>query len=289
LAREYVFPSARAAIAQCLTGFHLPQKATIAMEPYSSDCLMRIVSRFGTPVDICAADANVAVVYEQWGWPFTHCACTEINERFKGRPIVVDRVDSADFFAHRRGGVEVLSLSKLLGLAGGGLARANGCFVAFEPQPASEAMRGLRSRPPIVLARAGYKELFKESRQAVHPAALAWLEDNCLTCAAENERAARQGHVQLILDSGLAGQWPAWMRDAISAGAGPVWAPVLRGQDAARSWWAMSTLDRGYGVVSAVRLFNWSGNPLRPQYEPCLALAVHGGVAEFGDIVAALE
>jgi len=41
--------------------------------------------------------------------------------------------------------------------------------------------------------------------------------------------------------------------------------------------------------VSASRLFNWSGNPLRPDYEPSLALPVHGGVTEFGDIVAALE
>jgi hypothetical protein len=242
-------------------------------------------------VDICepAPSAAAAVVYEQWGWPFTDAAWDELNERFSGRPLVLDRVDSADFFAHPRRGVEVLSLSKLLGIAGGGLARARGGFVRFEPEPESAGMRRLRERPLDDLTRAGHKELFKESRQVVHPAAMAWLEHNCLTRAAENERAARQRHVQLILDSGLAGQWPAWMRDAISAGAGPVWAPVLRGQDAARSWWAMSTLDRDYGVVSAVRLFNWSGNPLRPQYEPCLALAVHGGVAEFGDIVAALD
>ena len=289
LAAEYVFPSGRAAIAQSFAGFDLPTNAAIAMEPHVSECLSRIVKRFGIPVDMAEAGAAAAVVYEQWGWPLTDAAWDELNERFRGRPMVLDRVDSADFFVQPRGGVEVLSLSKLLGLDGGGLARANGCLVSFEPRPASDVMRQLRSRPLPTLAGAGYRELFKESRQAVHPAALAWLHRNCLTRAVEDERAARQRHLQLILDSRLAAGWPAWMRDVIGAGAGPVWAPVLRGQDAARRWHAMSMLDQRYGVVSASSLFNWSGNPLRPDYEPCLALPVHGGVTEFGDIVAALE
>jgi hypothetical protein len=79
------------------------------------------------------------------------------------------------------------------------------------------------------------------------------------------------------------------MEYAIRAGAGPVWAPILRGSDAAQQWRAMATLDQRFGVISAMRPFNWSGNPLRPQYEVCLALPIHGGVPEFGEIVAALE
>ena len=289
LALEYVFPSGRAAIAQALQALDLPDNAAIAMEPHGSECLIRVVKRFGVPVGMAETRAAAAVVYEQWGWPLTDAAWDELNERFRGRPMVLDRVDSADFFVQPRGGVEVLSLSKLLGLDGGGLARANGCLVSFEPRPESDVMRRLRSRPLATLAGTGYRELFKESRAAVHPAAFAWLHRNCLTRAVEDERAARQRHLQLILDSHLAAGWPGWMRDVIGAGAGPVWAPVLRGQDAARRWHAMSMLDQRHGVVSASRLFNWSGNPLRLDYELCLALPVHGGVTEFGDIVAALE
>ena len=293
LAAEYVFPSGRAAIAQCLDALDLPTHATIAMEPHRSECLTRIVRRFGTPVDICEANgsAAAAVVYEQWGWPVTDAAWDEITERFKSRPIVLDRVDSADFFSegHRaHGTVEVVSLSKLLGLAGGGLARANGCFVAFEPEQESAALRQLARRPMDGLKRAGYKELFKEGRQAVHPAAMAWLQHNCVARAAEEERAARQHQLQLMLNSSLSNNWPAWMEAAIDAGAGPVWVPILREREAAEHWRAMATLDQRYDVVSAPRLFNWSGNPLRPQYELCLALPVHSGVADFGEIVAAL-
>jgi hypothetical protein len=50
----------------------------------------------------------------------------------------------------------------------------------------------------------------------------------------------------------------------------------------------MCTLDQRYGLVSTSRLFNWSGNPLRAQYEVCLALPVHSGVDEFEEIIAAL-
>jgi len=247
------------------------------------------VRRFGPPVDICEPDAMAAVLYEQWGWPFTAGAWDEITERFDDRPILVDRVDSADFFAHPRGGtVEIASLSKLLGLAGGGLARVNGCFEKFEPQPESAAMRQLRNRSLPELNRAGYQELFKESRQAVHPSVMAWLQRNSLTCAAERERAVRQHHLQLVLNSPLARDWPVWMGDAVRAGTGPVWVPILRGQEAAQTWRVMTTLEKRFGVISARRPFNWSGNPLRPQYEMCLALPIHGGVPELGEILAAL-
>jgi hypothetical protein len=235
-----------------------------------------------------------AVVYEQWGWPLTDDAWTELQARFNGRLVLVDRVDSADFFARdpfadlRLRSIEVLSLSKLLGIDGGGLARANGSLVAFEPEPESDVIGRLRRRPLAALSQAGYREFFKEGRQAVHPAVTAWLGRNSLEFAAEHERVARQRHLRALLDCSLAADWPAWMVRAVDSGAGPVWAPVLRGRDATRRWSAMRTLGQDYGVVSASRLFDWSGNPLRPRYEMCLALPVHGGITDFGEIVGAL-
>src|SRR6266566_6274522 len=91
-AAEYVFPSGRAAIAQCLDAFDLPTNGAIAMEPFGSECLTRIVRRFGIAVDICDSEPSeaAAVVYEQWGWPFTDAAWDELAERFEGRPILLD-------------------------------------------------------------------------------------------------------------------------------------------------------------------------------------------------------
>jgi len=58
-----------------------------------------------------------------------------------------------------------------------------------------------------------------------------------------------------------------------------VWAPVLRGHDQAQRWAAMRRLEQRYGVSVASRMFNWSGNPLHPQYEACLAIPVHSQVS----------
>jgi hypothetical protein len=139
------------------------------------------------------------------------------------------------------------------------------------------------------LSREAYREFFKEGQQAVHPAVLDWLSRNSLESAAEHERIVRQRHVRALLESSLAAGWPAWMVRAVDSGAGPVWAPVLRGYDATRRWRAVRTLDQEYGVVSASRLFNWSGNPLQPRYEMCLAIPIHGDVTDFGEIVDALS
>ena len=70
------------------------------------------------------------------------------------------------------------------------------------------------------------------------------------------------------------------MADAVGAGAGPVWAPVLRGVDPAVQWRAVACLARGWGLSSTVRLFNWTGDPLAPRFETCVALPIHGGVID---------
>ncbi len=298
LAADLVFPSGRAAIAQCLQAVDLPPNTTIALSALSSACLTRIVRRFGLPTDLrgLTPDVRATVVYEPWGWPLTACASAELNERCAGRLLLLDRVDSADFFMAGRaqdlpaGTAEVASLAKVLGLAGGGLVRSNGRLVAFAPEPDSDVSRRLRSRPAgLMRGRIGYREMFKESRQVVHPEALAWLRLNSVEAAMEHERRARQRHLAILMDSGLSAGWPTWMVDAVAAGAGPVWAPVLRGEGGRRRWSATRVLDERYEVVSAARVFNWSGNPFHPADEVCLALPVHGGVARFAEIVAALD
>jgi hypothetical protein len=239
---------------------------------------------------------HAAVVYEQWGWPIAQHAWDELSDRFQGCVLIVDRVDSADVLARPAryadlpaGTMEVASLWKLLGLPGGGLARTASGPVAFQPRPASDALRRLVRQPLAELDGAGYREWFKEGRQAVHPGVLAWLRDNCLENAMEAERRTRQRRVASLLASNLGAGWPSWMAAAVARGAGPVWVPLLRGGDPARLRAAMDTLGRQYGVAAAVRMFNWSGDPLHPAFEPCLALPVHGRVAPFDDLLPALE
>lgn len=301
IAPAQVFPSARAAIAQSLEAAKLPPNTWIAVPDWTSDCLRRTVSPFGTPMSIAAVgrehDVSVgaAVVYEQWGWPVTADGWREIAARFAGCWLVVDRVDSGDFLLRSalqpdlpEASVEVVSLSKLLGLAGGGLARTRCANVEFDPKSTSSAVRRLLERPRSLVERGAYSDLFKISRCAVHPTVMTWLRLNCLTAAVERERLTRQRHLLALVETELSRGWPTWMIDALDQGAGPVWAPILRGQDQARRWSAMRTLEQRYGVSCALPMFNWAGNPLRPHYEPCLAVPVHGGVQRFDELVHAL-
>ena len=90
---------------------------------------------------------------------------------------------------------------------------------------------------------------------------------------------------ELRLAQGQVGRCP----QLVACGAGPVWAPVLRGRGAEVHWRTIAGLERSWGVTAAVRLFNWTGNPLSPHYEPSVALPIHSGVSGLAEIVARLD
>lgn len=232
---------------------------------------------------------GAAIVYEQWGWPLPPEARDAVRERLADVPIILDRVDSADFLAAPRsfGAFEVLSLSKGLGLDAGGFVRRrpDGACLAYAPP--SEAGRAPGADHPELASHPAVRELFKQSDH-VHPEVVRWLQQNCAVTALEVERCTRNTTARLILDSHLCTGWPAWMTEAVESGAGPVWAPVLRGSDPAVHWQAIASLQRSWGVAAAVRMFNWTGNPLAPSFEPSLALPIHSGVACPADIVRTL-
>ena len=120
------------------------------------------------------------------------------------------------------------------------------------------------------------------------PGVLRWLDDNCLFEAVEAERRGRNNAAVALLGSQLAADWPRWMADAVQAGACPVWAPLLRGASAALHWRTVASLRRSWGIEATVRPFNWSGNPLQPNYEPSVALPIHGGIANLTSVLSAL-
>jgi hypothetical protein len=231
-------------------------------------------------------EVRAVVLYEQWGWPLHPDAVDTLRERLAGVPVIVDRVDSADFFDSSRtfGAFEVLSLSKVLGTDAGGIARLHhdGAYLRFEPSVSRH--RAPSADHPRLLEHPAVRELFKQSDH-VHPSVIRWLAENCAIAALEAERSARGSAARLILDSHLSAGWPVWMAQAIEAGAGPVWAPVLRGTGPEVHWRAVDRLARAWGIRAAVRMFNWSGNPLAPRFEPGVALPIHGGIECVAEIV----
>ena len=290
---ENAFPSGRAAILASLRLVGgLSPDSVVATPECVTGCVANAVRRHSRPVSLSAAlthrtdEVSAVIVYEQWGWPFPPDVEDNLRERLLGVQVIVDRVDSADFFASTRtfGAFEVLSLSKVLGTAAGGLARQHRDprYLRFEPtdrtRPAPSTNHpGLVSHPAV-------RELFKQSDH-VHPSVIRWLAENCAITAVEAECYARGSAARLLLESRLSAGWPAWMTQAIEAGGGPVWAPVLRGGEPRIHWRAVEHLARAWGIRAAVRMFNWSGNPLSPRFEPCVALPIHGGVACVAEIV----
>jgi hypothetical protein len=283
---DQAFPSGRAAIAACLTRSHVNRQTVVAMPECVADCVSVAVRRCAVPVPLQAAlsrQPGALVIYEQWGWPLPPAAVDHLLARLPGVPVIVDRVDSADFFQNRRmfGDFEVLSLSKVLGTAAGGIARqtSTGAYLPFGGTR--------RARPLEKPSHPAVRELFKQS-QHVHPAVLDWLQHNCAERAAEAERLARVRAARTVLESPLAIGWPNWLAQSIAAGAGPVWAPVLRGGEPALHWRVVARLERDWGIAAAVRMFNWTGDPLAPRFEPCVALPIHSGVDGVGDVVSGL-
>jgi hypothetical protein len=301
---RHAFPSGRAAIVACLERLGLTPETVVATPECVTPCVAVAVRQVAQPMPLRAAlsgmparhaqrfsrglldrpglpgrqgQPGAAIIYEQWGWPLPADARDAIDDWLADVPIVVDRVDSADFFHAPAdfGTFEVLSLSKVLGTAAGGIARAvrETRYLPFDPAPAParpiDASRQL-SHPAV-------RELFKRS-QRVHPSVTTWLAANCAVRAAEAERQLRSANARTILESVLAANWPSWMARAIRAGAGPVWAPILRGRAPAIHWRTVAELESRWGIAAAVRMFNWSGNPLAPRFEPAVALPIHGGV-----------
>lgn len=291
---EHAFPSGRAAILACLRLAGIGRASVVATPECVTGCLADAVRRLAQPLSYPAALSHpaglgAAIVYEQWGWPLPPEAEDAVRERFAGVPVIVDRVDSADFLAVPRtfGRFEVLSLSKVLGLDAGGLARRGSDRASIRFEPPESSRRAPGAEHPRLASHPAVRELFKQSDH-VHPAVLRWLADNCAITALEAERCTRNRTAGLILDTQLSAGWPTWMTRAIASGAGPVWAPVLRGGDAADHRCALDTLHRTWGIRASVRIFNWSGNPLSPCYAPSIALPIHSGVESPAEIVATL-
>jgi hypothetical protein len=296
-----IFPGARQALSYGLHRAGLSRPNRVAFPEWSSSCVVSALGKYVTPLPMREATEHKLKVegillYEQWGWGFPVAAWEQLAEKYRHAALILDRVDSGDFFYRTKlpvGGfrsvAQVLSLWKLFGLPGGGILLAESEYVEFERDttslsPITELLAGM----PGIGDRFDYEEYFKNQTQMIHPAVTKWLEQNSLLGAAEDERQARHENTLHLCHSSLALGWPDWMREALAAGGAPGIAPVLRGADHAALLEAVGALEKA-GVNATIYHFDWYGNPLSPNYEPCLALPVHGQMKDVESVIAILE
>ncbi len=141
---DRIFPSGRQALTFALTQMSLSRPKRVALPEWSSHCLISAVGEIATPIpmnDVVKYNINVDAVllYEQWGWPISRKLKSQLLKTFKNTIIILDRVDSADIDNENRiqfypevDQIDIISLSKLLGLTGGGLAKLNGNYLSFK-------------------------------------------------------------------------------------------------------------------------------------------------------------
>lgn len=248
--RGRLFPSGRQALTQVLRAMGLSRADRVAVPEWSSHCVLSAIGAVATPVPMREAKEPAAVlIYDQWGWPRSRWP----RSRWPTARIIHDCVDSADL-SYSDADAQVWSLSKVLGLQGGGLARLGDTLLAFEAEPAHEALWRQ-------LAALGQHGIAKEYAQ--------WLPNaiplSGFDSAFQMERERRRANLDIL---GL--DLPAWMNPVHGPGLCPVKADELA---------ALQMRLREIGVDAPIYNFDFAGDPESPRYERCIALPIHGELA----------
>lgn len=285
-----VFPSARQALSFSLEELGFRRGKRVAVPAWSSHCVFGAVAKYADPVSLEVVIKNnvkvdAILLYEQWGWPFTKDVINTLKKKFPEVVFVYDKVDSAHFDLIDNSneiGVEIFSLSKVLGLKGGGLLKNNGVFLDFKDREEDEELGLFLEKLKIANKKAASlrQSMMKDDLKFLPTSVKDWLNKNDLILAVKIELESRQKNLKEVLVHKLSNQWPLWMITAVQNGAGPGIVPLLRNCSDEVLLKVKNYLLEVLGVESTVYHFNWSGDPLNSEYEKCLAVPVHGLVKD---------
>jgi len=295
LPEKNVFPSGRQALTAVLNAAGLGRADRIALPEWSSHCVISAAGKIVTPLpfqEVITHDIPVSAVllYEQWGWPFVDSIHARISEKFSDTLILLDCVDSANveqqnrfqFYPESGGKIFVVySLSKLLGLKGGGVARTKDGYLSFSSKISSQKLNNL-----IWASSSGndiYQDLLhfhKGNIEFVHHSVTEWLGKYDIVASLQVEADNRRDNLKILEESDLAQCWPKWMHDVVVREAcAPGIAPLGYGKSRkVLQDYGQHLLER-YDIETAIYNFNWSGNPFETDYGRCLAFPVHGQLA----------
>ena len=185
---------------------------------------------------------------------------------------------------------QVFSLSKTLGLIGGGMARCNGKWLDVVldqnhqqiKRPLDEVQKGYGTQDSLL-------STFLKSDVSAMPAdVVKWLKDNDLVSAYYNEKKDRLLNVTAIIKSGLTQDWPAWLMSAVNKGMAPGIVPLFPDQGTNQLAQLQKELMQKLKIETMIYHFDFNGNPLQPDYRKCLALPIHGMINNMDTIVSTL-
>ena len=277
----------------------------MAVPEWSSHCVISAIGKVATPIPFHEVlqhriEVSAVLLYDQWGWPTTSLELIgKIIETTKCHVLIHDMVDSIPLSLNGDGNridelyvnqeaiktiYSIFSLSKTLGLCGGGLAFCNYEELRFKKSGINnyDGLRQLEKSKD----NNDYLLSFFKSEIPVLPCNLVeWLEENDLSQAFEVEKEKRKLNLSKVANSRLAANWPEWMRLALNQGCMPGIVPIMKGETEINLQEKQNEILNKYQIETSVYHFNWLNNSLEPTYEKCLAFPVHGMVTEIDEII----
>jgi hypothetical protein len=295
---KIIFPSGRQALTEATRQFGLSRENRVALPEWSSLCVINAVGKVATPIPMAEVvkyniQVDAVLLYEQWGWPLPYELSSSIAERFKNNIIILDRVDSADIenqnrikFYPQNNQIELISLSKMLGLKGGGLAKINGNYLKFENKNLGNRLsEHLWRDVSDNLVEEELMHIHKNDVESLHKELKDWLGSNDTIKALKQEASKRKKNLSYIINSSLSYDWPDWMFVAFEKGACPGIVPLFRNADKKKLEDKQKAIKAHFDIEAVIYHFNWSGNPLESSYGLCLAFPIHGLVAGMESII----
>lgn len=291
--KNLVFPSGRQCVTHALNIMGGQRKWLTAIPEYSSHCLISSVAKKTTPLPISVATAHpelirTVIIYCQWGWEKPQKSLREVQSHFADAKLIMDMVDSVH--STLDGLVldetdetvfQVFSLSKTLGLGGGGIIFGGHTWITNEYAPIDEEIKITNKLYSIYKQRSEITQILTKTwlladMPLLSPGLNEWLEENDLCTALALATKARKAHSEVVLR--FIGQlgWEPWMVQQIETTEGrlPGILPLfLDGhKDVAK---LKNEIETEVGVELALYHFNRSESYCASDWVPCLAVPLH--------------
>jgi len=279
--KKFIFTSGRHAIMHTLRT--MCREDCIAVAEYSSQCVVNAVGRYTTPIpakEVVENNINVRgiMVYEQWGWPFSDVVLDEVLNKYER--VIFDCVDSPDaLIRYKDMNSVVVSLSKCLGLKGGGLLLEK---KNLQERPCS----GDENIDMSLVDNQGYIHMINSHMNTVKH--IGDIEQTDVLFELDKESRVRNNNLALFANSELSKNWPAWMHESLDkCYAGIV--PLFAGMEKNKMIDITSKINKTMNIRSDIYNFNWSGSPLLFDYRPCIAFPIHSDIENMQEKIKILE
>ena len=276
-----IFPSGRQAISKCLMDRGISRSDLVALPEWSGYCLISSVARVATPVPLKEVikneiDCAAIIIYEQWGWEFSSSALQSFINHFKGKILILDRVDSVKLYDINKNKFtfQIWSLSKTLGFNGGGIAlNCSKEFLSFLNTKPEETIM-IDKILKVSTIDSNIKNYLNKAYGSHREEDLinfinSQLIDNCFLLESEERKKRSKILLENFPDDAL--------ESNIKNGSAPGIFPLaLNKSKSFRENVLHNCLS--LNIEAKPYHFNYSMNPIKPEYIPCVAVPVHSGV-----------